>query len=79
MRLREGGQPGDACPRGSADDDRARNRGGLVGGYVASNLLKIGTVDGINVESIVIAPVGAIAIIFVVHLATGSRGMLSRR
>ena len=53
--------------------------GGLVGGYVALNLLKIGTVDGINVPSILIATVGAIAVDYVVHLATGSRGLLSRR
>ena len=53
--------------------------GGLVGGYVALNLLKIGTVDGINVPSILIATVGAIAVVYVVHLATGSRGLLSRR
>ena len=53
--------------------------GGLVGGYVAATLLKIGTVDGINPESIVIATLGAIAVIYVVHLATGSRGFLSRR
>ena len=53
--------------------------GGLVGGFVASSLLKIGTVDGINVESIVIATLGAIAVVFVVHLATGSRGLMDRR
>ena len=53
--------------------------GGLVGGFVATSVLKMGTVDGINVESIVIATLGAIAVIFVVHLATGSRGVLSRR
>jgi uncharacterized membrane protein YeaQ/YmgE (transglycosylase-associated protein family) len=53
--------------------------GGLVGGFVATSVLKMGTLDGINVESIVIATLGAIAVIFVVHLATGSRGVLSRR
>jgi uncharacterized membrane protein YeaQ/YmgE (transglycosylase-associated protein family) len=53
--------------------------GGLVGGFVAASVLKMGTVDGINIESIVIATVGAIAVIFVVHLATGSRGLLSHR
>ena len=53
--------------------------GGLVGGFVATSVLKMGTLDGINVESIVIATLGAIAVIFVVHLATGSRGLLSRR
>jgi uncharacterized membrane protein YeaQ/YmgE (transglycosylase-associated protein family) len=53
--------------------------GGLVGGFVAATVLKMGTVDGINIESIVIATLGAIAVIFVVHLATGSRGLLTRR
>jgi uncharacterized membrane protein YeaQ/YmgE (transglycosylase-associated protein family) len=53
--------------------------GGLVGGYVALNLLHVGSVTGINVESIVIATLGAMAVIFLVHLATGSRGVLSRR
>ncbi|MGZ6256252.1 MAG: GlsB/YeaQ/YmgE family stress response membrane protein [Candidatus Limnocylindria bacterium] len=53
--------------------------GGLVGGYVASNVLKIGAVDGINLGSILIAALGAIAVVYLVHLATGSRGMLSRR
>jgi uncharacterized membrane protein YeaQ/YmgE (transglycosylase-associated protein family) len=53
--------------------------GGLVGGYVASSVLKMGSVDGINLESIVIATLGAMAVVFVVHLATGSRGFLTRR
>jgi len=53
--------------------------GGLIGGYVASSVLKIGTVNGINIESILIATLGAIAVVFIVHLATGSRGLLSRR
>ena len=35
--------------------------GGLVGGYVATTVLKVGSVNGINLESIVIATVGAIA------------------
>ena len=49
--------------------------GGLVGGFVATNVLKMGSVDGINVESIVIATIGAIAVIFVARLATGKRGL----
>jgi uncharacterized membrane protein YeaQ/YmgE (transglycosylase-associated protein family) len=49
--------------------------GGLVGGFVAANLLKAGTVDGINLESIVIATIGAIAVIFVARLARGQRGL----
>ena len=49
--------------------------GGLVGGFVATTVLKMGTVDGINVESIVIATLGAVAVIFVARLAKGSRGI----
>jgi uncharacterized membrane protein YeaQ/YmgE (transglycosylase-associated protein family) len=52
--------------------------GGLVGGFVATSVLKIGSVDGINVESIAIATVGAIAILFVANLAGGSRGLRRR-
>jgi uncharacterized membrane protein YeaQ/YmgE (transglycosylase-associated protein family) len=52
--------------------------GGLVGGFVATSVLKIGSVNGINVESILIATLGAIAVIFLARFATGSRG-LSRR
>jgi uncharacterized membrane protein YeaQ/YmgE (transglycosylase-associated protein family) len=49
--------------------------GGLVGGYVATTVLKVGSVSGINIESIVIATLGAIAVVFVAGLATGSRGL----
>jgi uncharacterized membrane protein YeaQ/YmgE (transglycosylase-associated protein family) len=47
--------------------------GAVVGGYVAANVLKVGAVDGINVESIVIATIGAIAVIFIARAASGSR------
>ncbi|MDA8202179.1 MAG: GlsB/YeaQ/YmgE family stress response membrane protein [Chloroflexi bacterium] len=53
--------------------------GAIVGGFVATTVLKLGSVNGINIESIVIATLGAIAVVYVVHLATGSRGLLSRR
>ena len=36
--------------------------GGIAGGYVAANVLHFGTVDGINVESIVIAVAGSLAV-----------------
>ena len=49
--------------------------GGLVGGFVAANVLKIGSVNGVNIESIVIATLGAIAVIFVARFASGSRGL----
>ena len=49
--------------------------GGLVGGYVATTVLKIGSVDGINIESIVIATLGAIAVVFVANVVTRSGGL----
>ena len=48
--------------------------GGLVGGWVAANVLKVGSVDGINIESIVIATIGAIGVILVARALGGSRG-----
>jgi uncharacterized membrane protein YeaQ/YmgE (transglycosylase-associated protein family) len=52
--------------------------GGLVGGFIASTVLKMGSVDGINVESIVIATIGAILVILVVGAATRRRGLFER-
>ena len=49
--------------------------GALVGGFIASTVLKMGSVDGIDIESIVIATLGAIAVIFVAGFAQGSRGL----
>jgi uncharacterized membrane protein YeaQ/YmgE (transglycosylase-associated protein family) len=49
--------------------------GGLVGGYIATSVLKMGSVNGINVESILIATLGAIAVIFAVRLAKGNRSL----
>jgi uncharacterized membrane protein YeaQ/YmgE (transglycosylase-associated protein family) len=49
--------------------------GGLVGGFIASSLLSMGSVDGINIESIVIATLGAILVIFVTSFFTGRRGV----
>jgi uncharacterized membrane protein YeaQ/YmgE (transglycosylase-associated protein family) len=48
--------------------------GGLVGGFLATTVLKVGTVNGINLESIVIATIGAVAILAIVNFTTGSRG-----
>jgi uncharacterized membrane protein YeaQ/YmgE (transglycosylase-associated protein family) len=48
--------------------------GGLLGGFVAMSL-RLGAVDGINVESIVIATIGAIAVVFLARLVTGRRGL----
>lgn len=46
--------------------------GGLVGGFVAT-ALGLGTVDGLNLQSILIATAGAVAVLFV----AGSRGRRS--
>ncbi|HEX5240682.1 MAG TPA: GlsB/YeaQ/YmgE family stress response membrane protein [Candidatus Limnocylindrales bacterium] len=49
--------------------------GGLVGGFLAANVLKVGSVNGINLESIVIATIGAIIVVFVAGFVTGQRGL----
>jgi uncharacterized membrane protein YeaQ/YmgE (transglycosylase-associated protein family) len=49
-----------------------------VGGFVATSVLKMGSVNGINVESILIATLGAIAVVIVAGLATRPRGVLHR-
>lgn len=52
--------------------------GGLVGGWLAANVFKMGTVDGINIESIFIATLGAILVVFIANFATG-KGRMGRR
>jgi uncharacterized membrane protein YeaQ/YmgE (transglycosylase-associated protein family) len=49
--------------------------GGLVGGFVATNVFKMGSVNGINIESIFIATLGAVAVVFLTKFAGGSRGL----
>ena len=51
--------------------------GGLVGGWLAANVFKMGSVDGINLESILIATLGAILVVFVANFATG-KGRMGR-
>ena len=52
--------------------------GGLIGGWVSVTFLKMGSVNGINVESIVIATIGAAAVILAARFANGSRGLSGR-
>jgi uncharacterized membrane protein YeaQ/YmgE (transglycosylase-associated protein family) len=52
--------------------------GGLLGGWLAANVFKMGSVDGINIESIFIATLGAIAVVFIANLVSGN-GRLGRR
>ncbi len=50
--------------------------GGLVGGFIAQALFHRGSVNGVNLESIVIATIGAIVVVFVVRaLQGGGRGI----
>lgn len=52
--------------------------GGIVGGFVATLLFKHVSVNGINVESIVVATLGAIAIVFLFGYMSRSRGLFRR-
>jgi uncharacterized membrane protein YeaQ/YmgE (transglycosylase-associated protein family) len=47
--------------------------GGLLGGFVATTVFAIGTVDGINTESILIATIGAVAVLLVASGARSTR------
>jgi uncharacterized membrane protein YeaQ/YmgE (transglycosylase-associated protein family) len=47
--------------------------GGLVGGYVALNVFHFGTMDGINLESCVVATAGALAVIATWHFLMSGR------
>lgn len=47
--------------------------GAVVGGYLAQAILHKGDVTGVNVESIVIAVVGAIVVLFVWRAVAGRR------
>mgnify|MGYP001594039816 CR=1 FL=1 len=50
--------------------------GGLVGGFVATSVLKMGSVDGINLESIFVSVVGAVIVIVVYRALAGGRRRL---
>jgi uncharacterized membrane protein YeaQ/YmgE (transglycosylase-associated protein family) len=48
--------------------------GALLGGWLASSLFNIGAnVDGINIESILVAFLGAVVLLFIVRLFSGGR------
>ena len=52
--------------------------GAVAGGWVATNVLKIGSVNGVNVESILIATLGAVAIVILAGLAKSPGGLRRR-
>jgi uncharacterized membrane protein YeaQ/YmgE (transglycosylase-associated protein family) len=47
--------------------------GGLLGGFVATNVFHIGTVDGFNIQNLLIAIAGAVVVLYGWHAFT-SRG-----
>jgi uncharacterized membrane protein YeaQ/YmgE (transglycosylase-associated protein family) len=47
--------------------------GAVVGGYLAGTVLKVADVTGVNVESIVVAVVGAIIVVAVYRMIGGRR------
>jgi uncharacterized membrane protein YeaQ/YmgE (transglycosylase-associated protein family) len=46
--------------------------GALVGGWVASRLMGVG-ISGFNLESLLVAVLGAIVVIFIARLVAGTR------
>lgn len=53
--------------------------GGLLGGWIATSLLHLGAgVNGINLESILVAFVGAVVLLLLLRLVGGRRGSFRR-
>ncbi|MDO8972191.1 MAG: GlsB/YeaQ/YmgE family stress response membrane protein [Saprospiraceae bacterium] len=51
--------------------------GGLLGGWIASSLLHIGAeVNGINLESVLVAFLGAVVLLAVLRVIGGGRGSI---
>ena len=49
--------------------------GGVAGGYVATNVFNMGSVDGISIATIVVATLGAVAIVVLANLVGGTRAV----
>ena len=47
--------------------------GALVGGYLAGTVLKVADVTGINLESIVVAVIGAMIVVAIYRMLAGRR------
>jgi uncharacterized membrane protein YeaQ/YmgE (transglycosylase-associated protein family) len=50
--------------------------GAVVGGFLAGTVLKVADVTGINVESIVVAVIGAIIVVLVYRAMMGRRAVV---
>jgi len=49
--------------------------GAVVGGYVAGTLLKVADVTGVNIESIVVAVIGAVIVVALYRMVAGRRSV----
>jgi uncharacterized membrane protein YeaQ/YmgE (transglycosylase-associated protein family) len=49
--------------------------GGLLGGWVAANVFHVGSMDRIDLQSILIATAGAAVLLLVMNRAGGMRGL----
>jgi uncharacterized membrane protein YeaQ/YmgE (transglycosylase-associated protein family) len=47
--------------------------GAVVGGFLAGTVLKVADVTGINIESIVVAVIGAVIVVLVYRMITARR------
>ena len=47
--------------------------GAVVGGWLAGTVLKVADVTGINIESIIVAVVGAVIVVAIYRAVTGRR------
>ena len=47
--------------------------GAVVGGYIAGTVLKVADVTGVNIESIIVAVIGAVIVVAVYRAVTGRR------
>jgi uncharacterized membrane protein YeaQ/YmgE (transglycosylase-associated protein family) len=47
--------------------------GAVVGGYLAGTVLKVADVTGINIESIIVAVIGAVIVVAVYRAVAGRR------
>jgi uncharacterized membrane protein YeaQ/YmgE (transglycosylase-associated protein family) len=47
--------------------------GAVVGGFLAGTVLKVADVTGVNIESIVVAVIGAVIVVAVYRLVMGRR------
>lgn len=49
--------------------------GAIVGGWLAGTVLKVADVTGINIESIIVAVVGAVIVVAVYRMVVGRRSV----